>query len=173
MSDLRHQKAKRLAQRRQRRLALLTLTIDWQTTVTPNLLSPKALRAAALAWQGWGKSAVNVLLVSSTESQQLNAEWRGKDKPTNVLSFPFEMPEGLLAESEELLGDLVICPEVLVQEALDQHKSLAHHFAHMLVHGMLHLQGYDHEDDNEAQVMEQMEIDILRQVGLENPYLQH
>jgi len=173
MSDLRQQKAKRLAQRRQRRLALLSISIEWQTAVIAKLLSPKALRAAALAWQGWGKASVSVLLVSSAESQRLNAEWRGKDKPTNVLSFPFEMPEGLLTDSEELLGDLVICPDVLVTESDEQQKLLADHFTHMLVHGLLHLQGYDHEQEDEAQVMEQMEIDILRQVGLENPYLQH
>lgn len=173
MSGLRHLKAKRLADRRQRRLGLLDVTIDWQTAVMPHVLSSNALRAAALAWQGWGKAGLSVLLVSVAESQRLNAEWRGKDKPTNVLSFPFEMPDGLWVGTVELLGDLVICPEVLLTESREQQKPLSNHFTHMLVHGMLHLQGYDHEDDIEAQEMESLEIDILRQVGLENPYVLH
>jgi probable rRNA maturation factor len=108
--------------------------------------------------------------VSVQESQALNHEWRGKDKPTNVLSFPFELPDGWESR-EQLLGDLIICPTVLIAEAYDQNKSLAEHSAHLVVHGLLHLQGYDHENEFDAATMETLETRILAQVGIQNPYL--
>ncbi|MCK5336881.1 MAG: rRNA maturation RNase YbeY [Gammaproteobacteria bacterium] len=114
---------------------------------------------------------VTLRIVTAEESRQLNNDYRGKDKPTNVLSFPMEMPEELIKEMEvSLLGDLVICAQVVAQESLQQKKNEDAHWAHMLVHGMLHLQGYDHIEDAEAELMEQQEIKILNQLGFDDPY---
>lgn len=115
---------------------------------------------------------VTVRIVSPAESQALNAQYRGQDKPTNVLSFAFEQPPGLLEIGEELpdLGDLVICAEVVQAEALAQHKTLEAHWAHMLVHGTLHLQGYDHINESEASQMETLETQIMHRLGYANPY---
>lgn len=110
---------------------------------------------------------VAIRLVDRAEMQQLNAHYRGKNKPTNILSFPFE---GCLDETPQLLGDLIICPEVLALEAEQQHKSLPHHYAHLCIHGCLHLLGFDHEDASEAAIMEQLEIDLLQQLHIPNPY---
>jgi len=114
---------------------------------------------------------VSLQVVDSKESQQLNNEYRGKDKPTNVLSFPMELPDELIAQMEQaVLGDLVVCAQIVAEEAQQQNKTTEAHWAHMLVHGMLHLQGYDHIEDDEAEKMEQQEIRILHQLGFENPY---
>jgi len=115
---------------------------------------------------------LTIRIVSSDESQALNRDYRGKDKPTNVLSFEFEPPPGLVEMGESLayLGDLVICADVVAQEALEQNKSLESHWAHMVVHGTLHLQGYDHIDDLEALEMESLEIKIMAGLGYANPY---
>ena len=110
---------------------------------------------------------VTVRFVNADESQELNHEYRGKDKPTNVLSFPFECPPGVPLN---LLGDLVICVPVIQQEAVEQHKALNDHFAHMTVHGALHLLGYDHIDDDEAEEMEAIEIAILAKLSIDDPY---
>lgn len=110
-----------------------------------------------------------IRLVGPEESQALNAQYRGKDKSTNVLSFPFEVPEGIPLN---LLGDLVICADVVKQEAEEQQKPLAHHWAHMVVHGTLHLLGYDHINNDEAEAMEQLERDILLQLQIPDPYIE-
>jgi probable rRNA maturation factor len=170
MSALRKQKQARQAQRRNRQRARLSLNIHWQDEPVVAIVTPLLKHAAALAWLGEGRAVVNITFVSSDESQQLNKEWREKDKPTNVLSFPFELPEGWESR-EQLLGDLVICPAVLISEAREQGKSLAEHAAHLVVHGLLHLQGYDHENEAEAQEMEALEAALLAQVGMKNPYL--
>ncbi|MGL5337628.1 MAG: rRNA maturation RNase YbeY, partial [Aeromonas veronii] len=94
--------------------------------------------------------------------------YRGKDKPTNVLSFPFEAPPGL---ELPLLGDLVICRQVVEREAEEQGKPLMAHWAHMVVHGSLHLLGYDHIEDEEAEEMEALERDIMQELGFADPYL--
>jgi probable rRNA maturation factor len=110
---------------------------------------------------------LTIRIVDEEESQELNSQYRGKDKPTNVLSFPFEAP----AEIElNLLGDLVICAPVVAKEAVEQSKPEIAHWAHMVIHGTLHLQGYDHIEDDEAEVMENLEIKILSQLGYPNPY---
>ena len=117
---------------------------------------------------------VSVVLVGPEESQQLNHEFRGKDKPTNVLSFPFEVPEELAELDVDIghtIGDLIICVPVVEQEAIDQNKPLMHHWAHMVVHGCLHLMGYDHIKDDEAEVMENLERQILAKLGIDDPYL--
>ncbi|HHQ4660208.1 TPA: rRNA maturation RNase YbeY [Aeromonas veronii] len=114
------------------------------------------------------EAEVTVRIVDEAESNELNLTYRGKDKPTNVLSFPFEAPPGL---ELPLLGDLVICRQVVEREAQEQGKPLMAHWAHMVVHGSLHLLGYDHIDDEEAEEMEQLERDIMQELGFADPYL--
>lgn len=111
---------------------------------------------------------VTIRIVDEAESQQLNFDYREKDKPTNVLSFPFQQPPGI--EELPLLGDLVICVQVVEHEASEQNKALAAHWAHMVVHGCLHLLGFDHITEDEAQEMEAEEIQILADLGFPNPY---
>ncbi|MBE4586470.1 rRNA maturation RNase YbeY [Vibrio navarrensis] len=113
------------------------------------------------------QAEVTIRIVDETESHQLNFDYRGKDKPTNVLSFPFEAPPGM---ELDLLGDLVICRQVVEQEAIEQNKPLMAHWAHMVVHGSLHLLGYDHIEDDEAEEMESLESEIMQEMGFEDPY---
>ena len=120
--------------------------------------------------------SVLVRVVSSDESEALNSTYRGKQAPTNVLSFANDVPEFMLGNSDlkeqnSHLGDLVICDSVINKEANEQSKSLISHWAHMVVHGVLHLQGYDHVVDAEALEMEQLETQILEQLGFNDPYL--
>ncbi|UCM60684.1 rRNA maturation RNase YbeY [Aeromonas hydrophila] len=114
------------------------------------------------------EAEVTVRIVDEAESNELNLTYRGKDKPTNVLSFPFEAPPGL---ELPLLGDLVICRQVVEREAAEQGKPLMAHWAHMVVHGSLHLLGYDHIEDDEAEEMEALERDIMQELGFADPYL--
>lgn len=114
------------------------------------------------------EAEVTVRIVDEAESNELNLTYRGKDKPTNVLSFPFEAPPGL---ELPLLGDLVICRQVVEREAIEQGKPLMAHWAHMVVHGSLHLLGYDHIEDDEAEEMEALERDIMQELGFADPYL--
>ncbi|MFZ5380898.1 rRNA maturation RNase YbeY [Aeromonas hydrophila] len=114
------------------------------------------------------EAEVTVRIVDEAESNELNLTYRGKDKPTNVLSFPFEAPPGL---ELPLLGDLVICRQVVEREAAEQGKPLIAHWAHMVVHGSLHLLGYDHIEDDEAEEMEALERDIMQELGFADPYL--
>jgi probable rRNA maturation factor len=112
---------------------------------------------------------IGVSVVGPAESRRLNARFRGRDKPTNVLSFPVaELPRR--GDEPRPLGDLVICPQVLRVEAVQQKKSLRAHWAHLVVHGSLHLIGYDHERDADAHRMERREIAVLRRLGFANPY---
>lgn len=120
-----------------------------------------------------GRSAgaeLSVRVVEAEEMQRLNKEYRGKDKPTNVLSFPAGDIAGLPADAVVPLGDLVVCASVIRDEAEAQGKALQDHWAHMIVHGTLHLLGFDHEDDDEAADMEGREIEILSTHGVANPY---
>lgn len=110
---------------------------------------------------------ITVRIVDEAESHELNLAYRGKDKPTNVLSFPFECPEEVQIN---LLGDLVICRQVVEKEAEEQNKPLMAHWAHMVVHGCLHLLGYDHIDESEAEEMENLETQIMQSLGFEDPY---
>ncbi|MCP3850293.1 MAG: rRNA maturation RNase YbeY [Gammaproteobacteria bacterium] len=120
---------------------------------------------------------LTIRVVSKSEIQSLNQTYRHKNKPTNVLSFPYEsfsfdeseIPVEVL--QPPLLGDLVICHDIVVEEAQKQDKTIEAHWTHMIVHGILHLKGYDHIDDSEADIMEGMEIKILDTLHLENPYL--
>jgi probable rRNA maturation factor len=115
---------------------------------------------------------IGIACVDNAESQQLNLEYRGKDKPTNVLSFPSDLPDEIAAILDSFpIGDLVICIPVVLQEAIDQQKTPIEHFTHMLVHGTLHLMGYDHEtSEQDAEEMEALEIEILKKLGFDNPY---
>lgn len=115
---------------------------------------------------------IGIACVDSDESHKHNLEYRQKDKPTNVLSFPSDIPEEVLSLLDALpLGDLVICIPVVLQEAIEQDKTAIEHFTHMLVHGTLHLMGYDHETSEEdAEEMEALEIEILAKLGFNNPY---
>ena len=110
-----------------------------------------------------------VRIVDEQESAELNEQYRHKSGPTNILSFPVDLPDGI---ELDLLGDLVICAPVLEKEALEQHKALADHWAHIIIHGVLHLLGYDHIDETEAELMENKEISILNTLTIPNPYLQ-
>jgi len=121
----------------------------------------------ASAYLAESESYVALKVVDEVESQQLNKEFRGKDKSTNVLSFPMQMPEGV---GLPILGDLALCAVVVAREAEQQGKALHAHWAHMLIHGVLHLQGYDHIDDGEAEEMEALEREILAKLGYSDPY---
>lgn len=113
---------------------------------------------------------VTIRLVGETEGLALNRDYRGKDHATNVLTFSYHDGEVPDAQQGLLHGDLVLCVPVVVREAHDQGKGLDAHFAHLVVHGMLHLQGYDHEQPHEAEAMEALEVDILETLGYGNPY---
>lgn len=110
---------------------------------------------------------LTIRLVHNDESQELNRDYRGKDKPTNVLSFPFDAPPEVPIE---LLGDLIICAPVVQAEASEQGKTPQAHWAHMVVHGCLHLLGYDHIKDDEAETMENLERQIMAALGFSDPY---
>jgi len=110
-----------------------------------------------------------VRIVDEQESAELNQQYRHKTGPTNILSFPVEIPEGI---ELDLLGDLVICAPVLEKEALEQQKALVDHWAHIIIHGVLHLLGYDHITEEEAELMENKEINILETLTIANPYQQ-
>lgn len=111
---------------------------------------------------------LTVRIVDTEESQQLNDQYREKNKPTNVLSFPFQNPPGITLP---LLGDLVICKAVVEKEATEQQVPLISHWAHMLIHGTLHLLGYDHIEDDEAETMESIETKLMIELGFGDPYL--
>ncbi len=149
----------------------MSIILDFQLASEASTIPSEAkfqqwLNAAVTPFQD--DAEVTIRIVDEAESQQLNFDYREKDKPTNVLSFPFQQPPGI--EELPLLGDLVICAQVVAREALEQHKTLEAHWAHMVVHGCLHLLGFDHIKEDEAQEMEAEEIQILADLGFANPY---
>jgi len=119
------------------------------------------VRWARAALVGGGE--ITIRLVDADEGQELNNEYRGKDYATNVLSFPYDT-------EPVVMGDLVICPSVVAREAAEQKKPLEAHYAHLTVHGMLHLQGWDHDNDDDAEAMENEEKEILAALGYPDPY---
>lgn len=133
----------------------------------PSLAQLQQWCALALR-QRTADSELTIRLVDEAEGRELNNTWRHKDYPTNVLSFPADVPEGLL--DIPLLGDLVICVPVVEREAAEQGKSLEAHWAHLVIHGCLHLLGYDHIDDAEAEEMEGLEQNLLAELGHPAPY---
>lgn len=152
-----------------------TIDIQIESTFTPLPTEADLTR--------WANTVLEKLTVSGTltlrivdedEITALNSTYRGKHRPTNVLSFPMEAPSedelALLGESDVLLGDIVICAPVVAAEAIAQHKKFEAHFAHMVVHGTLHLLGYDHVTDALAAIMEPLEIKLLSSMQFTNPY---
>lgn len=132
----------------------------------PVLRTLRRWAAAALGTSATG-SDVTVRIVGRAEGRRLNRDWRERDYATNVLSFGYSLPHG---KNGSLHGDLVLCAPVVEKEALEQAKTVTAHYAHMVVHGLLHLQGYDHEDDGEAERMERRERLILKRLGYADPY---
>ena len=141
---------------------------------------PRAGLPAANSFRKWVAAALDgrireadlaVRLVDAREGRSLNRHYRGKDYATNVLSFPADLPEGLPEGVRiPLLGDLVLCAPVVAREAREQRKPLAAHYAHLTVHGVLHLLGWNHEDEREAECMEGLEREILAGMGIDDPY---
>lgn len=113
------------------------------------------------------EAEITVRIVDEVESEQLNVQYRHKSGPTNVLSFPFESD---VPVEIPLLGDIVICAPVVVREAVEQHKEPLSHWAHILLHGTLHLLGFDHISDEDADAMERTEIQLMQKLGFSNPY---
>lgn len=141
---------------------------------------PRAGLPAAVSFRRWATAAcdgrirrgdVAIRIVDAREGRSLNHHYRGKDYATNVLSFPAELPDAVDL-AYPLLGDLVLCAPVVAREAREQGKALAAHYAHLTVHGVLHLLGLDHENDREAAAMEQLEREILAGLGYEDPYIE-
>ncbi len=137
---------------------------------------PRSGIPAANSFRRWAAAALDgrireadlaIRLVDDREGLALNRHYRGKDHPTNVLSFPADLPKGVKLP---LLGDLVICAPVVLREAIEQRKPVNAHYAHLTVHGILHLLGWDHEDEREAECMEQLEREILATLGIGDPY---
>ncbi|VAW76907.1 Metal-dependent hydrolase YbeY, involved in rRNA and/or ribosome maturation and assembly [hydrothermal vent metagenome] len=146
------------------------LEVQW--ACDPSLLADK------VDFEGWVKAALEgiehpvelvIRMVDEVEGGELNQRYRNMDRPTNVLSFAFEVPPG--AESNHL-GDLVICTPVVMREAQEQGKTVSEHLAHLVVHGVLHLCGFDHQTNDEAELMELREKTILQRLGIEDPYRQ-
>ncbi|MDH5444855.1 MAG: rRNA maturation RNase YbeY [Gammaproteobacteria bacterium] len=146
----------------------MNVDIQRQTETGPQPDDPDICSWASAAYLGSDDEAeITVRIVDEHESATLNETYRHKTGPTNVLSFPFESPPGV---ELPLLGDLVICAPVVDKEAKQQGKTSQAHWAHMVVHGSLHLQGYDHIEPDQAEQMEVLEIDILARLGFSNPY---
>ena len=143
---------------------------------------PRTGVPAAVSFRRWVAAALDgrireadlaIRIVGNKEGRALNHHYRGKDYATNVLSFPVEIAEGVKMPKGvkmPLLGDLVICAPVVAREAKEQKKPLTAHYAHLTVHGALHLLGWDHEDEREAEAMEQLEREILAELGIADPY---
>jgi probable rRNA maturation factor len=143
-------------------MPILNLAVQYASTLTS---APSRTK-----FRQWAKAAIRVdaevtiRIVDEAESRELNKTYRGKDYATNVLTFP-------LTEDPHLMGDIVICAPVVAAEALAQNKALEAHYAHLTVHGILHLHGYDHEAEAQAELMESLETAIVTKLGYANPYL--
>ncbi len=153
----------------------MTVRVDVQFAVEEESVAGKeeislwVARALTTAYPG-SDAEVSVRVVDAAEMQRLNKEFREQDKSTNVLSFPAGEIVGLPGDADVPLGDIVVCSSVISAEAGQQGKPLVSHWAHMIVHGTLHLLGYDHVDDSDAMAMEAMEIRVLGDIGVANPY---
>ncbi len=142
---------------------------DWDRLADAEALARRAAEAAlAVTYEAEGEFEASVMLTDDVQIRELNRTWRAKDKPTNVLSFPAPEQPGLGGPRH--LGDIALAYETLVRESEEESKELAHHFAHLIVHGVLHLLGYDHEVEAEADIMEGLEVKALATLGIANPY---
>ena len=151
----------------------LTTTLDYiDKAIREGLELPYFADIDLQTWQTKAK-ALDIYITNAIEGREINREARGKDYATNILSYPSEMPASVIELMPTIaLGELIICHEVLILEADEQNKSLAQHSSHLLVHGILHLLGFDHElGQAEQKQMEHFEIDILKKLGIPNPYL--
>jgi probable rRNA maturation factor len=152
---------------------VLVVAECWQHEPDAEAVIHRAIAAAAeTVDQDVGESELAVMLTDDAGIRTLNANWRGIDKPTNVLSFPALQPTGTsrAGNAPRMLGDIAIAYETMRQEAEEEQKPFDHHLSHLAVHGFLHLIGYDHEKDGDAEAMEALEQEILAQLGIPNPY---
>ena len=145
----------------------------WQTEPDAEAVIDRAIATAAeIVNANLGEAELAVMLTDDAGIRTLNSNWRGIDKPTNVLSFPALPPTGAGGpdDAPRMLGDIAIAYETTRREADDEQKPFDHHLSHLAVHGFLHLIGYDHETDNDAEAMETLEAEILAQLGIPDPY---
>jgi probable rRNA maturation factor len=152
---------------------VLVVADCWQTEPDAEAVIHRAINAAAeIAGADVGDAELAVMLTDGSGIRTLNSNWRGIDKPTNVLSFPALQPTGTATPSDmpRMLGDIAIAYQTTRQEADDEQKPFDHHLSHLAVHGFLHLIGYDHENDDDAEAMEGLEQEILAHLGIPDPY---
>jgi probable rRNA maturation factor len=152
---------------------VLVVADCWQSEPDSEAVIERAIAAAAVAANAdLGEAELAVMLTDDTGIRTLNNNWRGIDKPTNVLSFPALPPSGGSGpdEAPRMLGDIAIAYQTTRAEADDEQKPFDHHLSHLAVHGFLHLIGYDHENDDDAEAMETLETAILAQLGIPDPY---
>jgi probable rRNA maturation factor len=152
---------------------VLVVADCWHTEPDAEAVIARAIEAAAaMVDAGTGDAELAVMLTDNAGIRTLNLNWRGIDKPTNVLSFPALQPPGGREpdDAPRMLGDIAIAYETTRHEADEEQKPFDHHLSHLAVHGFLHLVGYDHEKDGEAEVMESLERDILASLGIPDPY---
>jgi probable rRNA maturation factor len=156
---------------------VLVVADCWQTEPDAEAVIQRAIAAAAeIVHAGptdadFGEAELAVMLTDDAGIRTLNLNWRGIDKPTNVLSFPaLQPPAGALSDAPRMLGDIAIAYQTTRKEADDEQKPFDHHLSHLAVHGFLHLIGYDHENDDDAEAMESLETEILAQLGIPDPY---
>ena len=140
--------------------------IAFAATCPPTLAGERG----RVRWEHHRNAEVSVLLCDDKTIARLNAQWRGQQKPTNVLSFPAPPLQGAVPDEKIPLGDIAIAYETLAREAEESGKTISEHLSHLVVHGFLHLLGYDHHMDDEAERMERMERDILARIGVADPY---
>ena len=152
---------------------VLVVADDWRAEPDAEAVIHRAIAAAAeIADADTGEAELAVMLTDDAGIRTLNSNWRGIDKPTNVLSFPALPPTGATGadDAPRMLGDIAIAYQTTRKEADDEQKPFAHHLSHLAVHGFLHLIGYDHENDADAETMEALETEILAQLGIPDPY---
>jgi probable rRNA maturation factor len=152
---------------------VLVVADCWQTEPDAEAVIQRAINAAAeIADADVGEAEIAVMLTDDSGIRTLNSNWRGIDKPTNVLSFPALQPSGAAMpdDAPRMLGDIAIAYQTTRKEADDEQKPFDHHLSHLAIHGFLHLIGYDHEKDDDAETMENLEREILTQLGIPDPY---
>jgi probable rRNA maturation factor len=157
---------------------ILNLDIDnvCNADALPDKLEIEPWVSSALVTDSSTRNEVELSLriVSIEEISALNSTYRSKEGPTNVLSFPFEFPPGFMPDDHPaILGDIVLCADIIVEEAALQQKPVNAHWAHIIIHGTLHLLGYDHLDETDAKIMEDLEIKLLARFNFPNPYISH